>query len=324
MSRKLDALSEIMPEWDGKKVLDIGCDFGFWSFLASQNGAIVTGIDRSRVVRGLGRINIPELNAATACEYDIHKDCTFFSYECGVNYRHLGWFDIVLCMSLYHHIYQNTGGDHEPIWYWLWKQTAGGGELIWENPVDSGDPVVRMNVAPEFHEEYNEQAIRKAAGRYFDIVWEGPAIHESTRVVWKMTPKKSYREVPPEFYLGEHVSGVGGASKAFEYAGGRRIREIHEVLGIVPLPGSLNVLLEKEFDFDRMYYRTLILDVMDRAKGLDGYWDYRPCRFYPVWMDGVSCFAMRFEGEKYPKNFLEVLSETRLIDRISGKLCVER
>lgn len=313
MAKKLRALDEVLPgDLSGKSVLDIGCDFGFWSFLAAERGAKrVLGLDRSRQVKDVGWLDLPSLNNETEKAID-RKICRFVNYEAGVQFHDFGGFDLVLCMSLYHHIYNNVGGDHNPIWYWLWRQCNG--SLIWENPVSTVDPVVRADVHEGFHDGYTPDKIRRAAERYFDVSYVGPAMHEPSREVWLCTPK----ERVVDDYEGVHKSGAGGASKAFLWENGRRINEIAHVLGNAPVPGSMNIHLNKPFDWDKDYYRTLILDVVDRRIGLSGQWKLRPCRFYPVSVNGFGGYAMRFEGEKYPLSFIEVISDRLLKDKVWG------
>lgn len=304
MSQKLQALKPVLPDWKGKTVLDIGCDFGFWSFLAAQNGATVLGIDRSRDVRGIGHVDIPKLNNETARENDLKAG--FIPMELGYQWHDLGQFDVVLMMSLYHHVFQNTGGDHESIWYWL-RNTVGE-TLIWENPTEANDRVVQMNVNHYLHPGYSEDIIKHFAEKYFSIDYEGPAVHETTRTVWKLTPKE--RKVKE--YTGEVVNGAGGASKAFTYANDRRIEEIHSAVGSRPLPGSMNVILDEVFDWNSGYYRFGMLDVKDRSQGLESPWVTKAVRLYPVSVNGKRAWAMRFEGESYPLNFVELISDQKL------------
>lgn len=314
MLQKLEALKNILPDWRGKKVLDIGCDFGFWSFIAAQGGADVLGLDRSREVKNIGYVDIPKLNHETAIENGLNA--SFAGYEAGVQWWELGGADVVLMLSLYHHVYHNTGGDHEPIWYWLKRHTKG--FLIWENPLSADDSVVQMNVHEGFHGNYNEKAIKEAAERYFNIVYEGQALHETTRTVWKLEPKPM-NDVKQ---TGEVFKGAGGASKAFVYGNERRINEIHAILGMRPIPGSMNVFLSDNFEWDRGYYRSALLDVVDRKKGLDSDWAYRPVRYYPVTVNDMKAFAMRFEGEKYPLNMVELISDQKL--NIQTEVTVKR
>lgn len=314
MEKKLEAMSWLLPDFDGKTVLDIGCDFGFWSFLASERGAKeVHGIDRSRKVGSMGWIDIPALNSEIAERFTLHRNTKFSHFEAGKQYEVFPE-DIVLCMSLYHHIFTNTGGDHESIWWWLWKNTKE--TLIWENPVDNRDRVVQMNMPPQIHDRYTYDQLIEAAEKYFTIEDERPALHEPYRFVWRLTPKA----VDKREYNGLVYHGAGGASKAFEYENGRRIEEIKEAIGITPVPGSMNCLTDKVFHFEDRYFRTQIHDVVDRSKGLESEWALRPVRFYPVLVDGIQAYAMRFEGERYPTNMVELISDTRLRLHVSDEI----
>jgi len=302
MLQKMDALKKVLPDWEGKTVLDIGCDFGYWSFLAASQGAQVLGLDRGREVRGFGWVNLPAMNNLVAKENDL--DATFMIYEAGVQWHDVGEYDVVLLMSLYHHIYHNCGA-HEPIWYWLRQRNA---TVIWENPTELNDTVVQLNVHQSLHAGYTEHAIRTAAEKYFEIEYEGPALHEETRTVWQLTPKP----VTTKTYKGIGMKGAGGASKAFVHADNRRIKELEYILNITPIPGSFNVGLERDFNWDAKYYRASIMDVVDRRAGIDSQWALRPVRLYPVKCNDQTAYAMRFEGENYPLDMVELISDKRL------------
>ena len=219
-------------------------------------------------------------------------------------------------MSLYHHIF-NLCHDHLSVWFWLSRITKG--FLIWENPVDDSDTVVQMNLASELLPLYNEKSIRQAALQYFDIEFEGPAIHEVTRTVWKLKPKK----IEPEIYCGTPRNGAGGATKAFQYSENRRINEIKEILGKEMIPGSLNITLEKNFDWDAHYFRAQLFDLKDRSTGLNGEWYRRWVRFYPVTFYDSQAWIMRFEGEQYPLNFIELISDQLLAPLIQNKKYIQ-
>ena len=318
MKLKHRALAPVWPDMRGKSVLDVGCDMGYWSFLAAKEGARrVLGVDRGRDVKDIGFVNLVKLNKEKADELEL--PCEFKIMEAGSQFHNLGQFDVVLLMSLYHHIYAACGGDHEPIWYWLRNMTHGLGTLIWENPVDSEDPVVQMNVPPIFHDDYNEEAIMAAAERYFHILYEGPALHEETRQVWRLKPKN----MGSKSFEGTVESGAGGASKAFSWLDGHRIKQIEHVLGERCYPGSLNIRLTEPFNWDRGYYRALIGDVADRSKGLDSPWKMRACRFYNILVDGLRGWAMRFEGESYGPDFLEVIGPERFRDCVQERVRID-
>lgn len=297
------------PDFSGKRVLDVGTDHGFFAFLASSRGAVdVLGLDRNRAVRGV-ETNLIAINRSAA-EGTV---CRFEQIDIGRQWKVFGRFDVLLVMSVYHHLYNNCG-DHRPIWFWLWQQCAAAGEVLWEGPVDDADPVVRANVSDEHRPGYNLAAILEAASWFFAAEYVGPALHEPTRQVWRFRPHK------PEWSArrGAIVAGAGGATKAFEYAGGRRIAEIERILGWRPFPGSLNVSLDGPFGWQDGFYRAQILDVTNRHRGFDSEWAPRWARFYPVTIDGEDACALRFEGERYPETLMELLAPDRLRDMIPG------
>ena len=111
---------------------------------------------------------------------------------------------------------------------------------------------------------------------------------------------------------------AGGAAPAFRYAGGRRQKEIQAALGFEPVPGSLNLQADRPFDWDRGYVRAEISDVAVRGKGLDTDWALRWCRFYPVVVDGIPAWAMKFEGDTYRPNFVELIAPERLRDHLKS------
>ena len=313
MEKKLKAIP--LPDLNGKTVLDVGCDFGFWSFLSASRGAKVTALDRNREVRGEGYVDLISMNNDLAWKY--HKDCTFIHTNVGKNWWDFGRHDYVYLFSLYHHIYENAGGDHNPIWFWLWNHTDKA--LIWENPTSPLDTVVKKNVSPEYQSNYNMTAILDAASQYFEPEFIGPAEHEEHRLVFYFYP----RSKPLKCRDVTHVSGAGGATKAFLYRDGRRIQEIEEVTGIRPVPGSMNLVSERSINWWGRYYRAEVMDVKNRSLGLESEWGKRWARFYPVTFNGISAFAFRFEGETYPLNFFELVSHVRLTEHLqeNNKLC---
>lgn len=308
MQKKLAAID--LPDLEGKRVLDVGTDHGFWAWLSAERGALhVLGLDRNRAVKGVGFVNLVKQNRSVASERRL--PCWFEEIDLGKQWMEYGQYDVVLCMSMYHHVYQSCG-DHNSIWFWLWRHTAHDGELIWENPVDASDTVVRMNMSPEYQGRYTRGRILSAAARYFRIDLVGPAKHEPTREVWRCRP---LGKIDVSTMAARIVSGAGGATQAFNFADGRRIKEIECVLGVTPVPGSLNLRCKTRFDWDAHYYRAQIHDVIDRGSAVSR-WAPRWCRFYPLRLGGASVWAMRFEGEKYPKEFVELISDSRLRDVI--------
>lgn len=295
----------------GMRVLDVGCDHGFWCELAALRGADrVLGIDRGRHVRGRGFVDLPAENA----ERIKAPACSFARLELGRQWHDFGEFDLVLVLSVYHHIFEQAGGDHAPVWFWLWRHTAAAGVLLWEGPTGVEDSVVARNVSLGHQAAYVRGEILAAARRWFDVEVVGPAIHEPTREVWRCRPLS----VPESVAAAEVEAGAGGASKAFEYASGRRMDEIEAILGWRPVPGSLNLRCDRPFDWRRGYFRSQVLDVTNRRAGLLSDWAPRWARFYPVSVSGEPAVAFRFEGERYADNFVELVAPVRLRDELTG------
>lgn len=312
MAAKRYAIS--FPEFRGKRVLDVGTDFGCWAFQANEQGAaFVLGLDRGREIRGVGMTDLVAMNNAKV-EREGRENIRFESINLGRSWRDFGHFDVVLVMSVYHHVYEGCG-DHRAVWTWLARHCSVGGVVIFEGPVDDSDPVVRRNVSDANRVGFTRDAILDAASGYFDATYVGPAVHEPTREVW------TFRRWPPvRLEIGATIRpGAGGASTAFDYASGRRCREIERVLGFVPVPGSLNLVCDEPFDWSRGYVRAQVLDVADRTIGLHGEWIERWARFYPVTVNGIDAWAFRFEGERYPETFVELIAPVRLRDCISGE-----
>ncbi len=294
MSLKQKAIP--IPDLMGKSVLDVGTEHGWWARNAVELGAAqVVGLDRNRDVEATHHIDL------------------------GKQWREYGKFDVIYMFSLYHHIYQSTGGDHLPIWYWLSRHLKQDGVLLWENPTGTDDPVVCKDVSQEYRSGYNVGAIIGTALEYFDSEHIGPALHVTTREVYRFKLKPVFIET----LRGTVSSGAGGATKAFNYADGRRMKVLKELLGEQMFPGTLNVKCESPFWWERDYYRGQVWDVKDRRAGLDSEWALRWARFYPVSVNGIDAWAFRCEGERYPDNFVELISKDRLRDKIKSEVTID-
>lgn len=299
------------PDLTNKSVLDVGCDHGYWCRYAVDNGARwVTGLDRGRVVKGRGFVDLVAWNAEQK-----FPRTDFKKINLGEQFFDFGEYDVVFCMSMYHHAF-NLCGSHDAIWFWLWRHCKE--IVIWEGPTGTEDKVVQKDLIANLHYMYKKDAIRLAAKKYFHIESESLALHESTREVW-MCKKKLFKD----YLVGKIQNGSGGASKAFAYAKGRRGEEFFKLTGMNPYPGSLNVLLEKDFNWDFGYYVGDFLDVERRGIELDiAEWKKFRVRIYPVKIKkygaetpiGGHSYLMRFEKDmdRYKKNFVEVISNCRI------------
>lgn len=298
MAEKLKTLPEV---WCKGSVLDVGTDHGFWCFYAVEHGAkYALGIDRGREVKGQF-VDLAARNNRLA--EAVGADNAYFAKsDIGKQWTIYTKFDTVLVFSSYHHIYNNCE-DHDSIWNWLSLHTKG--RLYWEGPVSRNDPVVVKDVKNSSN--YTEAEISEAASKYFTRYYiQNSPIHG--REVWELVPK------PRETfnYRGVVHAGAGGASKAFNYNNRQRIKDLTAIIGWEPVPGTLNIRTDENFRWDRHYLRAKLPDVIDRKAGLNSPWAPRWCRFYRVILNNLRVTAMRFEGESYNANFIEVISEQNL------------
>jgi len=309
MVKKLTAVP--LPEdFMGESVLDIGCESGWWCKLASDRGAgRVVGVDRGREVKGRGWVDL-----IAECRARRWPRCEFVAANVGREWPTLGGhpFDHVLCMSVYHHIWANCR-SHREVWAWFHRVT--GGVLWWEGPTGMEDPVAKACAAIT-GEPYLRAPLERAADTYFARQVIGPAGHAATREVWVCSPQ--------QILTGVVINGAGGATAAFQYQGGRRIKEIAALLGMEPYPGSLNVQLTEDFPWGNPPVVGMVSDVIYRGRGLAVPWAPREAWFYPVRIEGYRAYAFRFAGEKYSPRFVELIAPERLRDLLSGETAVVR
>jgi 2-polyprenyl-3-methyl-5-hydroxy-6-metoxy-1,4-benzoquinol methylase len=192
LDKKLKSFSDLPFDFwslvNEKKVLDMGCDFGFWSFTSALSGASkVVGLDRNRKVRGVGDVDIIWLNTEVAETLMGFDKCSFIQANLGKEWPSLEKFDIVLCMSMYHHVYAQCG-DHTQIFNWISSNMNTNGKLLWEGPTTKDDGVVKRNMNKSLHDTF-EQEMLSSASLLFDIEGPYPAVHEPTREMFLMTKK---------------------------------------------------------------------------------------------------------------------------------------
>ncbi len=180
---QLKRLAIPLPVLKGKRVLDVGCDYGYWSKLASDAGAVqVVGVDRGRYVRGAGYVDLVAQNNAQQW-----PRCEFVQANLGEEWPGLGEFDVIFCFSLYHHWYPEARG-HALIWQWLEQHTAPYGMLLWEGPVDTRDPIARKCVRGIGG--YDRVTIMAAAQVHYEVEVIGPALHKPHREVWRCLSRR--------------------------------------------------------------------------------------------------------------------------------------
>jgi SAM-dependent methyltransferase len=94
-----DPLVELVHGLDGKRVLDLGCNSGFWSLCAAEAGCdFVLGIDGSSE-------HIPQANfvfEASGYPPDRYRFLAANIFD--VDFSGWGAFDVVLCLGLFYHV----------------------------------------------------------------------------------------------------------------------------------------------------------------------------------------------------------------------------
>lgn len=85
----------------GKRVLDLGCNSGFWSLCAIQEGAdFVLGIDARKMFVEQANF-VFKVNEVDRSRYNFIAKNLF-----NIDFREFGIFDIVLCLGLLYHVYK--------------------------------------------------------------------------------------------------------------------------------------------------------------------------------------------------------------------------
>ena len=81
MQKKLRAIP--IPDMRNQKVLDVGCDSGFWCWIAKQKGASkVLGLDRNRKVNGV-YTDLIEENRKVVLDHGWLNGCEFQNINLG-------------------------------------------------------------------------------------------------------------------------------------------------------------------------------------------------------------------------------------------------
>ena len=125
-----------------------------------------------------------------------------------------------------------------------------------------------------------------------------------------------------------HGSGSGdGASAKFDFNNRFRCREVLNIIGIIPFPGTLNIRLHNNFDF--LGHQKQQGDIL-RIKGFIGghSWKFNPelkeflnysfpndyelqsCSFFKCRLNNlIDVWLMRFDIDMYDRNFVELISK---------------
>jgi len=164
-----------MKDLDGKRVLDVGCSFGYFCIEAKRRGAkYVLGIDQSSEYICLAK------KIAKFVDEEIDYEPRKFSSWLGLHKP----FDVIILCSVYHYMF-GTYGDHD----FIFKTLAEiGKSIFWENPHDMQDESCKEyfdNHLPAFEKlEYTPKKILEAAGKYFKLRRLGVHLHKHRHIYW--------------------------------------------------------------------------------------------------------------------------------------------
>jgi SAM-dependent methyltransferase len=185
---KLEHFGDLFPrDLTGKSVIDVGCHLGYWCFEAASRGAVRTlGFDSSAdLPDGWSYI---DLDRMVADAWPRYRRCRFEELALGSEESLATRFepaDLVFCCDVYHHCYRFTP-DHDRLFAWLAAHVAGGGTMIWQNPIEL-DPWARETIPQAAHAGYTEGAILAAARRHFrEVELRGPSLHARSRILYRM------------------------------------------------------------------------------------------------------------------------------------------
>lgn len=90
--------------------------------------------------------------------------------------------------------------------------------------------------------------------------------------------------------------------------------EILNILGYMPFPGSLNLELDKPFDYTRAHITADVTEKPRPGAWNNNRWTPRPFHFWPITINGVEGHAVKIEGKVRRPTFLEVYAPSRLRD----------
>jgi len=172
--RKWAALEGIFPEIvRGKTFLDIGCAQGFFLFKALECGAEwATGVERREsYYRALKKHLTPK--GPTGCLTLLNK-----AFPGQMSLLHE---DVVLCLSLIHHVFPTYGLDQI-----FWHLAYCAGETLLVEYPGRADKMVQRKPWLEQHPEYNKEAFEETAKAYFGKVGFVNLGHHNTRWIYRM------------------------------------------------------------------------------------------------------------------------------------------
>lgn len=130
----------LLDEYEGRRVLDIGCNLGFFAFLCAERGAQVVAIEKD-LKRLTWCINFQQ---AVLSEYPTHKwmkNITFAAVLPPQNKK----FDFIFLWSVYHHLFKQIQ-DHWLHFNFFRSCLSDNGILLFEGPMDPDYIIERIGL----------------------------------------------------------------------------------------------------------------------------------------------------------------------------------
>lgn len=179
--KKLKAFGEAVPDsFVNLSVLDIGCNLGWFSFMARRLGAWrVTAIDNQPKRTEFCR------KVATLTGYGVD-----FQTSCAVEWlrrKKIQPHNFVFCLSVFHHLVNRCwikwhGNAVLEAFQLIARAMAKDGTLLWEGPTGHDDEIIQRL---KLGQGYDQGQLTSAMFEVFRKVdYVGPALHYPTRHVY--------------------------------------------------------------------------------------------------------------------------------------------
>lgn len=165
----------------GKRIIDVGCNFGLFSILSQQCGAEVIGVDPNIKAIEIANKIIKLLNINIEYRLNIFNDELIKDKK----------YDYIICCSCYHYLWGNHQ-DHNKIFKIFY---AMGGDIFFEDALDMTDFYCNEyfeRELPDKKDEYTKEKILNAAKKYYDIQHIGDHICGTRHIYWMKRKKPKY------------------------------------------------------------------------------------------------------------------------------------
>jgi len=149
---RLAHIKTVAPNFfEGNNFLDIGCNKGFFSLLASQNFLKVHSIEADKKYTELGQL---------LAQPNMKVECTSFR-----NFVPDKEFDKILIGNVHHYLFIECGG-----WEWIYKLAAiSCGEVLIEGPVDINRKDMKKLIPKNLQEYFTFEKFLEVMNHFFNL-----------------------------------------------------------------------------------------------------------------------------------------------------------